>query len=103
MPWTCQSRVSGLEGGGRELEQSAGGREALSFPAKREKKTSAHSLTSYLHIHSCLALYFGLFARTFDCLSAQIVLEDSGLEAGLLAERWFSFSSLDQLQDFLSL
>lgn len=36
------------------------------FLRRERKKTSAHSLTSYLHIHSCLALCLGLFARASD-------------------------------------
>lgn len=102
MPWTCQSPRLWPRGRGEgELEQSGGGREALSFPAKREKKDLG-SLSDQLSPHSQLPFsLFGLFARTSDCVSAQIVQEDPVLEAGLVAVRWFSFSSFDQ--DFLFL
>lgn len=55
--WRARARVSGLEGGGRGSVSRAVGEGRHSHFLRRErKKTSAHSLTSYLHIHSCLAL-----------------------------------------------
>lgn len=95
--------VSGLEGGGRGARAERWGKGGTLISCEERKKDLGW-VSDQLSPHSQLPFsLFGLFARTSDCLSAQLVLEDPVLEAGLLAERWFSFSSLDQLEDFLFL
>ncbi len=49
--------VSGLEGGGRGARAERWGKGRTLISCEERKKTAAESLTSYLHIHSCLSLY----------------------------------------------
>lgn len=68
MAWTCQIRPRGKGEGMFGTALGEGKQQPFSFPVKRERNGErksegekepqlSHSLTSYLHIHSCLSFY----------------------------------------------
>lgn len=75
----ARARVSGLEGGGKgsssRTERWGKGGTLISCEERKKRETSAHSLTSYLHIHSCLSLYL-------VCLRGPLLVSDRSRRSG---------------------